>query len=295
MSPAYISICINIPHRQSLRTEVKGLRKQTLLQTTTVVERRTILLKRYQRFLVLQQLYMPGFNHAERASATDAPTHIEDFILYLPSDLGDAERRKYCVRGLVTIEDRLRFAEATDQLERCRHHLRTRSFANKFKLANVTGQTMNTRARESQNRIDDRVRAAAIRYRRARAAMKTLRGPGAWEETLRVLNKADVRALNERELTQLEKNESTAIHLANGVVTALDVEEERRLQTAVSVGDGQRTPSWIWFTGLSAEKLNDPSTRKGTSCSPCNTAQTDLISQHSALNGLRLRLVLRGG
>lgn len=250
--------------RQTLRTEVKGLRKQTILQTTTLVERRTTLLKRYQRFRELQRVYMVGFDPIQYAQDKGkAPTHVEDFPLYMPSELTKADARKYCPNGLAGTEDRIRYAEATDALESLRHHLRTRSFANRFKIANVTGQIRNTRARETQNRIDDRVRASAQQYRRARDALKSLRGGGDWELELQVLNNQDVRALNERELTQQEKNEANAVHVANGVVTPLDLETERRTQAAVSVGEGHRAPSWIWFRGFTAEKLDDPLTRKG--------------------------------
>ncbi|KZP12467.1 hypothetical protein FIBSPDRAFT_961413 [Athelia psychrophila] len=233
--------------QQTLRTEVKGLRKQTILQTTTLVERRTTLLKHYQRFRELQRLYMVGFDPIQYAQGKGTvPTHVEYFPLYMPSELPKADARKYCPNGLAGTEDHIRYAEASDALESLRHHLRTRSFANRFKIANVTGQIQNTRARETQNRIDD----------------KSLRGSGNWEIKLQVLNNQDVRALNERELTQQEKNEANAVHVKNGVVTPLDLETECRAAAAVSVGEGHRAPSWIWFRGLVAEQLDDPLTRK---------------------------------
>ena len=48
--------------RESMRREVKGQSRQTVLQTTSLVERRTTLLKRIQCFREIQQLYMPGLN-----------------------------------------------------------------------------------------------------------------------------------------------------------------------------------------------------------------------------------------
>lgn len=249
--------------RQALRVDIKGLRRQTLLQTTTVVERRTTLLKRFKRFRELQRVHMPGFDPAQHES-NPAPINVEDFVLHMPSELTKARVRRFCPNGLADLEDRIRFAQATDALESLRHHLRTRSFANQFKIANVTGQIQNTRAREAQGRIDDKVRAAADEYRRARAALTKLRGPGTWDTSLRALNKADVRALNERELTQQEEDAANRVHKANGVVTELDMEHERRVQKVVSVGEGLRGPSWIWFTGVNIEGLNDPLTRKGT-------------------------------
>ena len=136
---------------------------------------------------------MPDFNTKDASISVN----IEECILYLPSDLSEADRSKYCPADLTKMEDRLRFAEASDALESLRHHLRTRSVTNRFKVANVTGQAHNTRARETQGRIDVKVRAAELQYRRSREALFKLRHHGSWEDTLQVLAASDVRALNE--------------------------------------------------------------------------------------------------
>ncbi|KAF7974955.1 hypothetical protein HWV62_10677 [Athelia sp. TMB] len=265
--------------QQTLRTEVGGRRNQTLLQSTTIVERRTTLLKRVARFRELQRLYMVGFDPVEyartkeedRARAASRPSlpppdHVENFPLFMPSGLNAGrDVDMFCPNGLAELEARLRFAEASDSLERLRHFLRTRSFNNIFKVANVTGQIRNTRAKEKQSRIDDNVRSSALKYRRARAALKSLRGPGDWERNLQVLNNTDIRALNERDLTRQEQDAEAALHAANGVITQQDrerAEETRRNQTGLSVGEGHRAPSWIWFTNTGAESMNDPLTRK---------------------------------
>lgn len=232
------------------------------------MERWTTLLKRVTRFRELQAIYMPSFDPANHQSDQPAPEHVEDFPLWMPSELSKSDVCKYCPNGLAAVEDRIRFAEASDVLERLCHHLRTRSFANKFKIANITGQVRNSRARETQARIDDKVNAAATTYHRARGAVKKLRGRGSWEAKLQVLDKSHIRALNERELTQQEKNEVAAIHAANGVITSVDVEEERR-NASLSVGEKNRAPSWIWFSGVKFEGIDGPSTRKGTPYNLC--------------------------
>lgn len=257
--------------RQALRLEVKGKQKQTLLQKTSLIERRTTLLKRIQRFREIQQVYMPGFDpkgsaHREHLASDDPSccAHVEDWKLYMPSELSAQDRRKHCPAGLAATEDRLRHAEATDSLESLRHHLRTRSFTNHFKIANVTGQIRNTRARETQHQIDDKVRAAELRYRRARGALLMLRGSGLWEESLRVLEQSDVRALNERELTVKEKEDIRRVRERTGmVVDEDDANTERAAATVAAVGEGQRRPSWIWFTGDVHEDMDDPLTRAG--------------------------------
>jgi hypothetical protein len=142
--------------------------------------------------------------------------------------------------------------------------LRTRSFTNRFKIANVTGQIRNTRARETQHSIDDRVQTYELQYRRTCAAILKLRGNGPWEDILKVLDHSDVRALNERELTAQEKEDIRWVRERNSVVSeADDINAERVLATVASVGEGHRRPSWIWYTGNVHEDMNDPLTRAG--------------------------------
>lgn len=116
------------------------------------------------------------------------------------------------------------------------------------------------------------MRAAALRYRRARAALKRLRGQGPWELYLQVLNNEDIRAINERELTCQEQDAEAALHAANGIITQLDEERAaaaRRTQKAgISVGEGHRASLWIWITNVGVEQMLDPRTRKGMYCSP---------------------------
>jgi hypothetical protein len=253
--------------RQTLRVEVKGKRKQTLLQTTSIVERRTALLKRIQHFREIQQDFMPGFDPKDDVHVKHNPStsvHVEELCLYMPSDLSEACRSKICLGDLAEMEDRLRFAEASDALECLRHQLRTRSFTNRFKVANVTGQVNNTRARETQHRIDDKVRAAELLYRRSRDALLKLRGHGLWEDTLRVLETSDVRALNEREMTAQEKVDIRRVQERAGVTGVDDVANmERVVTTVAAVGEGLRRPSWIWFSGNLQEGEGDPMTRAG--------------------------------
>lgn len=198
---------------------------------------------------------MPGFepnnqSHRQAVAGTSNSSNAEDTIIYLPSELNAADRRQFCPAGLVKMEDRLRHAEASDCLETLRHHLRTRSFANRFKIANVTGQVHNTRVCKTQHTIDDKVRTAELQYRRARDAVLILRGPGEWEEELQVLAVSDVRALNERELTAQEAEDVRKVRARAGVVLdAKEIAEERMLTAAAVVGDSQR--------------IDDPLTRAG--------------------------------
>jgi hypothetical protein len=100
--------------RQALRTEVSGLQKQTILQKTLLVERRTVLLKRIQRFREIQRIHMPGFDSKNHGHALPSAAHnnttsspVEDIRLFLPSELNDCDRRRYCPSGLAGLENRL--------------------------------------------------------------------------------------------------------------------------------------------------------------------------------------------
>lgn len=86
-----------------------------------------------------------------------------------------------------------------------------------------------------------------------------LRGAGDWEKTLRVLDDADVRGLNERALTEHEKAERAAVRERGGFVD--DVGGVPVAQT-VSVGEGRRTLSWIWSAPGSLDQ-SDNETSKG--------------------------------
>jgi hypothetical protein len=94
---------------------------------------------------------MPGFNlkhtaHQEHTTSSNpiSSMHVEDAKLYMLSDLSECDHHKYCLDSLATVEDWLHHAEVTDSLESLHHHLKTHSFTNQFKIANVMGQIRNT-------------------------------------------------------------------------------------------------------------------------------------------------------
>jgi len=63
-----------------------------------------------------------------------------------------------------------------------------------FKNKNIRGQRDGTRSRTVIDRVHERARVAAERYRVARRAKLALAGSGNWEETLRVLNDGDIQS-----------------------------------------------------------------------------------------------------
>lgn len=225
---------------------------------------------------------MPGVDAQHLAhlarSSSNSSIHIEDSKLFMPSDLSNEQRQEYCTPGLADAEDRLRYAEACDALEDLRRHLRTRTFTNKFRIKNVRGQKQSMRTREIQHRIDDKVKISQLQYTRARQAVRVLRGAGDWEDTLKVLLLADVRALNERVLTRLEMAEERRVRDKGKQVASDsddadmgrttddsedDLEEIRVTAKPADLGSGNLRPSWIWYATSNSEDMSDPVMRSG--------------------------------
>jgi alpha-ketoglutarate-dependent taurine dioxygenase len=82
------------------------------------------------------------------------------------------------------IEDRLRFARASEGLASLRRQLRIRTFAYQYKSRHVASQRSFMRSRTLQEDIEAKIKAIRVSYCADRAALWQLRGPGDWEATL---------------------------------------------------------------------------------------------------------------
>lgn len=225
-------------------------------------ERRRAIRRKILDFRRDQRIHMPGLNNrvhfaADGSLENGAALEPEDIPLYLPSDSGNgAHRDDICDRHLVQLEDRLRVTQADEALDELRRQLRTRTFANRFKIKNFVGQDANAQGRQWQATIDRRAIAAAKRYRRAREALLELRGRGDWENTYQELHDQDVRSFNERVLTEQEQADRAAIRLAVGMpvegVFGLDFSND------LAVREGRRTMSWIWLAEGGTEDEDNP-------------------------------------
>ena len=112
--------------------------------------------------------------------------------LWLPSALPCAQRTHNCNKTLVDIEVKLREAQCYDILEKIRNVQRGRLSFIGFRNRNIRGQNPNTRAKETLDRLEDKTKALAIKYRSARKALMELLGPGDWERSLRRLRNGDL-------------------------------------------------------------------------------------------------------
>ncbi|KAJ7866299.1 hypothetical protein B0H13DRAFT_1485114, partial [Mycena leptocephala] len=100
-----------------------------------------------------------------------------------------------------------------------------------------------TRGQGILRQVNLKIHKAKLRYRYARNALLRLRDHGPWERELEVLKDEDVRALNERALTEEERAQREAVH------DLADVGEEGGVASfgVVALGETRRTLSWIWY------------------------------------------------
>ena len=150
---------------------------------------------------------MPGLDQYLRNMAFHNDDMVTSFTstpecipLYLPSSLPSEKRSTVFVPGLAEVEDRLRFAQASEALTDLRCQLTKHTYASRYRTANVSSQTHYTRFRELQEQTDSKIRAACSRYQVARLGLVRLRGKGDWELKLQELLPEDIRGLSEKAL-----------------------------------------------------------------------------------------------
>jgi hypothetical protein len=189
--------------------------------------------------------------------------HPEEVKLWLPSSVPHNRLSQICVDGLPPIEERLRVAQMNDALTGIRHTLRVKSRMIQFKNANVRGQREGTRSRTIIDRIHEKARSFAIKYRVARVAKMLLSGPGDWEQIYRPLADSDIRSYTDptrlrfgagRRGTNEDEEDGEAVIEADIAKPSETVEEielgEDDIERERWHGTGltRRTLSWIWTT-----------------------------------------------
>lgn len=256
-----------------------------------LTEQRNMLRSRFRTWEQVQLIYMPGLlqyqtelskNHASSAAdSLPVSEHPEDAILWLPSDLPTDARRRVCREGLPRIEEKLRTVQLDDSLETIRHILRIKARMITFKNKNYRGQREGTRSRTIIDRVHQKARAAAEKYRQARKAKVELSGPGSWENKHQLLLDSDIRGFQDpnklrpsagrrgvREDDELEAAEAAGVREeterarenAGTVPAEFDLLREDRSQRD-GTGETRRTLSWIWLvegvTNLESEEVSD--------------------------------------
>ena len=195
------------------------------------------------------------------ATHTTHTKHSEDVDLWLPSQLPKEVRPRVCIKDLPGIEEKLRTAQCFDALENIRHILKVKSRLVKFKHKNVRGQREGTRSRAIIDRVHERARRVAAKYRAARAAKLMLSGRGEWENELRILADTDIRAYQDpnqllrkrgRPGTVEDDHVSRKVQASNfeeaAETPSFSLLPETRTKRD-GTGETRRTLSWIWLNG----------------------------------------------
>ncbi|KAJ7839911.1 hypothetical protein B0H13DRAFT_1649958 [Mycena leptocephala] len=246
----FLSMGMDIENDQrQLAVDIKAIGPNpTISQQLDILKRRAQLRNRIQSFRRLQGTYMPNVRRhltaSQRIIWDQDDKEPEATRLFMPSDVATRKaREKACAKGLDGVEARLRDGEAREALDAVRTGLRTRTATTKFKVRNWSAQRALTRGQGILRQVNLKVHVAKLRYRYARQALLKLKDHGDWEQELQVLADDDVRALNERALTEEEKGERDRLRAAG------QVPEEGGIAAVgvVVAGETHRTLSWIWY------------------------------------------------
>jgi hypothetical protein len=244
-----------------------------VIKATSIQRRRTSLLKGIQKYILTRAQFMPGLDR----HLNNAPTHSDDVStstpelipLHLPSSIALENRASVCVSGLAEIEDRLRFAQACEALTDLRCQLTKRTYASRYRTANISSQNQFTRFRDLQEQTDLKIKLVSSRYRLAWCALVHLRGKGYWEQKLQELRPEDIRGLSEKALFNEEKEQrkkTTEMAGISSAYTGVDDIPSQGLPPTLfnphlAVGEGHRTLSWIWYSTSNDEIMGDTMTQ----------------------------------
>ncbi|KAG1886583.1 hypothetical protein F4604DRAFT_1917395 [Suillus subluteus] len=216
-----ISTGVDLEHAQRrLRADNGNLSQHAMNeQQANILARRNSLQRRIDAWTEIQLLYMPsvsrlratgiGLIHPlnstqtsnEEESGCPGPkpnsARPKDFQLLLPSDFCDLTP---CDPKLLEMEWSLRFAQASDTLDKCRSHIRIRHQLLRFKSRHLRGQGANTRAQRTVQAVEKRLVLSHDKYSRARSALVCLSrhlDRVGWDHKLQVLKKSDLRPIGD--------------------------------------------------------------------------------------------------
>ena len=175
---------------------------------------------------------MPGALDTSTSDSEPSPrVKAESIKLWLPSQLDAKDRDLICLRGVVSGEKDLRFAQLEDSLNDLRRVRRVRRGLVTFHKVQLAGegQKSQTKSRAVMQTLQDRITKFVRRYNIARDALLCLDPLGGWQNIYLPLTEADNRGPGK------------------------EPEE-------VSSSDGQYSPSWIWRsskTTVSPDEVNE--------------------------------------
>ena len=233
-----------------------------------------------------------GRQEAESSEAEVGDMHsgadVEHEPLWLPSSLPENHQKHNCDKNLIAIESSLRRAQCEDTLDKIRSLQPGRLSFISFRNRNIRHQNPNTWAQDTLNRLEDKSKALAVKYRMARAVLFKLVGPGDWEHQLRELNHGDLTTPDGHEI-----NIDDPDHPFGADGRALS--KKKRANIEKGLGQGKKVVSWIWTTAQSIVSSSDDVLHEGKSFSiTCD--QTEIHVQPLWSNGQkRVQGIYDGG
>lgn len=284
--------CCSQFNRQRIVWDSRKPNELTTRQENELQRRRLLLQREIKRFRNLQALYMPAATvmSIERESSQrelpEARRHSvepEHQHLWLPSALPSTQRTHNCSKVLVDIKIGLREAQCHDILEKIRNVQRGRLSFISFRNRNLQRQNPNTRAKETLDRLEDKTKSLAVKYRNSRKALLALLGPGDWEKALRTLRNGDLTTPDGMEISIDDPNDPVG-------PDGRERSKKQRTIDKLGLGQGKKTVSWIWMSAEAIGDGSDAELHEGElSRSLKQYAEANwLFLQRSALNGLRL-------
>ena len=254
-------LIVSTSRRRLLRL-AKKTGEATTQQEGTIIEQRNILRSRIRAWEQLASVYMPGLLQYQADLASHPPPaplpasgHPEDAELWLPSRVAADLRVVVCQEGLDVMEEKLRTAQCEDALESIRHILKIKTRMIAFKNRNIHGQKQGTRSRAVIDRVHERARIAAGKYRAAWMAKLRLAGPGEWEKVLRVLNDADITGYQDANRLRPRQPRQGVLEDEALEAVGMDIEMEEGPDTLLftnirtrrdGTGKTRHVLSWIW-------------------------------------------------
>lgn len=254
----FSSIRCSLSKRHRIIWDSRKPNELTTRQENEIQQCRLLLQREIKRFRNLQILYMPAaivMSTEHESDQRELPEAKRDSIepehqeLWLLSALPSAQRTHNCNKVLVDIEIRLREAQCHDILEKIRNVQRGRLTFIGFHNRNLWGQNPNTRAKDTLDRLEDKTKSLAVKYRNGHKALLELLGPGDWEKTLRKLSNGDLTTPDGMEISIDDPIDPVG---PDGCQRS----KKQRKSDKLGLGQGKKTVSWIW---TSAEAIGDGS------------------------------------
>ncbi|KAJ3727940.1 hypothetical protein C8R42DRAFT_572663, partial [Lentinula raphanica] len=273
---AFMSQLLELEDQQrSLLLDISANSFETASQKTSLMERRTKVMRLMGRIRSIQALYMPAAIQILGQRRVDGEEHVENVPIIFPSNLSTAERSTGCHGDLAKIEEELREAQIRGALDSLRNHLHMKTRLLTYRKSNVKAQATITKSQALLKRNQRQIDSDAQRYRAAWLSLERLRGVGhsGWNKLrpsdVRMMDGGEDRALGmARKRVGKKKQDAEVAAQASRLdeldlpsPDALDMEDTddgTALQRArTGVGEGFRETSWIWKEGGNGNLIDD--------------------------------------